>query len=41
MRSLYLISSLLITVALPDDGRNFRPKHVLVMVTNKWIDSLL
>jgi len=26
-----------VTVALPDDGRNYRPKHVVVNVLIKWI----
>ena len=30
-----------ITVALPDGGRNYRPKHVVMKVMNKWIHSLI
>ena len=27
--------------ALPNDGRNYRPKHVVVNVMNKWIYNLV
>jgi len=30
-----------IIVVLPDDGHNYRPKHVVVFMTNKWTCILL
>jgi hypothetical protein len=36
MRGLYLSYSFYIIIALPEDGRNHRPKHVLANVINEY-----